>query len=99
MDEKAINFNNAKNGSIMKSPVSVKSEKVELNGVAEEDNETVSLLATRKGGLSKKSEKRSLKVQWNDKDGNKLAEVLEFQPSDESDSDDEESDSCVCAIM
>lgn len=90
---------NVKNGSINKPLVSVESEKVELNGETEKDNETESLLPSRRGGLSKKSGKPRLKVQWNDKNGNKLAEVLEFQPSDDSDSDDEDSDSCACAIM
>lgn len=90
---------NVKNGSINKPLVSVESEKVELNGETEKDNETECLLPSRRGGLSKKSGKPRLKVQWNDKNGNKLAEVLEFQPSDDSDSDDEDSDSCACAIM
>ncbi|MCE3215261.1 hypothetical protein HAX54_001507 [Datura stramonium] len=53
----------------------------------------------RKGGLSKKTAKPKRKVQWNDINGNKLTEVLEFQPSDASDSDDDESDSCICIIM
>lgn len=56
----------------------------------------------RRGGMSRKSEKTRKvprKVQWNDRNGRKLTEVLEFQPSDASDSDDEESDSCVCSIM
>ncbi|THG16048.1 hypothetical protein TEA_028947 [Camellia sinensis var. sinensis] len=71
---------NVKKGSINKPLVSVESEKVELNGETEKDNETESLLPSRRGGLSKKSGKPRLKVQWNDKNGNKLAEVLEFQP-------------------
>ncbi|KAA8527801.1 hypothetical protein F0562_035330 [Nyssa sinensis] len=53
----------------------------------------------RKGGILRKSEKPRRKVQWNDKNGNKLAEVLEFETSDVSDSDDETSDSCICTIM
>ncbi|CAA6666476.1 unnamed protein product [Spirodela intermedia] len=40
------------------------------------------------------------KVRWNDRHGNKLAEVLEFQPSDNSDSEaDDYGDSCICAVM
>lgn len=49
-----------------------------VNG--EEDSESNSLLPPRRGGMSRKSEKTRLKVQWNDKNGNKLAEVMEFYP-------------------
>lgn len=49
-----------------------------VNGV--EESESNSLLPPRRGGISRKSEKTRLKVQWNDKNGNKLAEVLEFYP-------------------
>ncbi|KAH7669753.1 ssDNA-binding transcriptional regulator domain-containing protein [Dioscorea alata] len=38
------------------------------------------------------------KVTWNDVNGNKLVEVLEFYPSDTSDSEDEQDD-CVCTII
>ncbi|XP_019228296.1 PREDICTED: uncharacterized protein LOC109209480 [Nicotiana attenuata] len=66
----------------------------------DEDDETKALLLPcKKGGLSKDKGKPKRKVQWNDTNGNKLAEVLEFQPSDVSDSDDDESDSCICRIM
>ncbi|KAK2643742.1 hypothetical protein Ddye_018937 [Dipteronia dyeriana] len=65
----------------------------------EEYSESNSLLPPRKGGMSRKSDKTRRKVQWNDRNGNKLVEVLEFEPSDASDSDDEESDSCICTIM
>lgn len=52
------------------------------NGISKEDDddETKLLLLPSKGGLSKKSGKPRLKVQWNDRNGDKLAEVLEFQP-------------------
>ncbi|GFZ10719.1 hypothetical protein Acr_22g0001170 [Actinidia rufa] len=53
---------------------------MESNGEVQEDKETVSLLPSRRGGLSKKAGRPRLKVQWNDKDGNKLAEIVEFQP-------------------
>lgn len=71
------------------------------HGICKEDNddETQLLLPPLKGGLSKKSGKPRLKVQWNDKNGDKLAEVLEFQPSEASDSDEEEGDGCFCRIM
>lgn len=77
----------------------VKYQNVLLNKFSEEDFESEFLLPPKKGGLSKKSGKPGRKVQWNDKNGNKLAEVLEFQPSDESESDDELSVSCFCTVM
>jgi hypothetical protein len=51
-----------------------------LNKVSEVDDESRSLLLPKRGGLSKNSGKPRMKVQWNDKNGDKLAEVLEFQP-------------------
>ncbi|PSR97940.1 GTPase [Actinidia chinensis var. chinensis] len=99
MDKKSKDFNNVKNSSISKPLVSGDPEKMESNGEVQEDKETVSLLPSRRGGLSKKAGRPRLKVQWNDKDGNKLAEIVEYQPSDTSDSDDEDSDSCMCVIM
>lgn len=65
----------------------------------EEDSELNSLLPPKKGGMPKKSDKIRRKVQWNDKNGNKLVEVVEFEPSDISDSEDDNSDSCICTIM
>lgn len=65
----------------------------------EEDETTTLLVPPRRGGLSRKVDKQQRKVMWNDNNGNKLAQVLEYQPSDVSDSDDEESDSCLCRIM
>ncbi|KAH0640468.1 hypothetical protein KY285_037054 [Solanum tuberosum] len=52
-----------------------------LNGGKDEDDESKALLPSRKGGLSKKIAKPKRKVQWNDTNGNKLTEVLEFEPS------------------
>ncbi|KAE9619200.1 hypothetical protein Lalb_Chr02g0150621 [Lupinus albus] len=53
--------------------------------------------------MSRKSEKghktRRKKVQWNDKNGNKLVEVLEYEPSDVSDSENGVDDSCMCTIL
>ncbi|KAL3507574.1 hypothetical protein ACH5RR_032956 [Cinchona calisaya] len=78
----------------------VNTQNLALRGEKDECDESQLLLpSSNKGGLSKKSGKPRRKVQWNDKNGNKLAEVLEFQPSDASDSDDEESDACFCRIM
>ncbi|OMO95367.1 hypothetical protein COLO4_15946 [Corchorus olitorius] len=62
-------------------------------------SESNSLLPPKKGGMSRKTEKTRRKVQWNDNNGNKLAEILEFEPSDVSDSDEEDSDACICVIM
>ncbi|KAM1742960.1 hypothetical protein ACFX12_012891 [Malus domestica] len=75
------------------------SQKVEENVNGDEDSESNSLLPPRRGGMSRKSNKTRRKVQWNDRNGNKLVEVLEFEPSDVSDSDDEDADSCICIIM
>lgn len=58
----------------------VDSKTVLLNGERKEDDETASLLPPRKGGLSRKLGKPQRKVQWKDSNGNKLTEVLEFQP-------------------
>ncbi|KAF3968693.1 hypothetical protein ACB098_02G091400 [Castanea mollissima] len=88
------------NGCKSEVPCTVESPKVEdqhVNG--EQDSESNSLLPPRRDEMLRKSEKTRRKVQWNDKNGNKLAEVLEFDPSDASDSDDEDSDSCICTIM
>lgn len=65
----------------------------------DEENESKKLLLPKKGGLRKKSGKKHRRVQWNDRNGHKLTEVLEYQPSDGSDSEDEDSDSCLCNIM
>ena len=60
---------------------SLEGRKVEdRNG--EDDSDSNSLLPLRKGGISRKSDKtyRKRKVQWNDRIGNKLVEVLEYEP-------------------
>ncbi|KAM5553290.1 hypothetical protein ABKV19_025487 [Rosa sericea] len=75
------------------------SGKVEERANGDEDSESNSLLPPRKGGMSRKTNKPRRKVQWNDRNGNKLVEVLEYEPSDVSDSDDEDADSCICVIM
>lgn len=52
------------------------------------------------GGMAQKGRRRpNRRVQWKDRHGKKLTEVLEFQPSDSSDSDDEYLDTCMCSIM
>ncbi|XP_075516491.1 uncharacterized protein LOC142551246 isoform X1 [Primulina tabacum] len=78
---------------------SLGSDGVILNGECDVDDDSQLLLPSKKGGLLKKSGKPKRKVQWLDRDGSKLAEILEFQPSDVSDSDEEDSDSCLCRII
>ena len=52
---------------------------VHANGKGDCDSN--SLLALQRGGMSRNSDtKTRRKVQWNDKNGNKLAEVLEYEP-------------------
>lgn len=92
--------NDGTNGSDSKIVSNGESQKGVMNGERDEDDESKSLLLPRRGGLSKKSQKRPRKVQWNDTNGHNLTEVLEYQPSEDSDSDDDEdSDSCICNIM
>lgn len=98
MDVRGNDLNGCcKENPIMDS-VDPKTEKL-INGGEEEDSDCDSLLPPRSGGMSRKSDKIRRKVQWNDKNGNKLVEILEFEPSDVSDSDDEDSDSCICTLM
>ncbi|KAE8735985.1 Actin-related protein 2/3 complex subunit 2 [Hibiscus syriacus] len=79
----------------------IDSPKVERLTDGENYSESNTLLPPKKGGILRKSERTDRKVQWNDKNGNKLAEIIVFEPSDASDSDDEDSDSdsCICIIM
>ncbi|KAK9672944.1 hypothetical protein RND81_12G136200 [Saponaria officinalis] len=63
------------------------------------DDESQRLLQPKNCGILKDVAKIERKVQWNDSNGNKLAEVVEFQLSDVSDTDDDVSDSCSCAVM
>ncbi|KAL9688344.1 hypothetical protein QQ045_032765 [Rhodiola kirilowii] len=76
-------------------------DSVEIQDVVEgmEVDEKELLLPPRKGGMSRKVDKTRRKVQWNDRNGHSLVQVLEFEPSDQSDSDDEDLDSCICTIM
>ncbi|KAL2555973.1 Hexose carrier protein hex6 [Forsythia ovata] len=65
----------------------MESPKVGLNWESEGEDESRTFLPSKKGGLSKKSGKPRRRVQWFDKNGNKLAENLEFQPRLISESD------------
>ncbi|KAJ0966528.1 hypothetical protein J5N97_023445 [Dioscorea zingiberensis] len=78
---------------------------VELDGVdkGEDDGDvdgTRSLPTSAMNGDMPGEQSKSLgrKVTWNDLNGNKLVEVLEFYPSDTSDSEDERDD-CICTII
>lgn len=96
MDAKTKGVDGDENNKILHS---LGSDNVILNGESDVDDDSQSLLPSKKDGLFKKSGKPKRKVQWLDRDGSKLAEILEFQPSDVSDSDEEDSDSCLCRIM
>ncbi|KAF8053024.1 hypothetical protein N665_1475s0007 [Sinapis alba] len=81
--------------------VSLKSSEVE-DQVCEEEEESESqclLPPPRKGGMSTSSDKIKRTVQWTDNKGDNLAEVLVYEPSEVSDSDDDDSDACICTIM
>ncbi|KAE8688404.1 Actin-related protein 2/3 complex subunit 2 [Hibiscus syriacus] len=78
----------------------IDSPKVEAHTNGDDYSESNTLLPPKRGGIARKSEKPKRKVQWNDRNGNKLAEILVFEPRDVSDSDEEsDSDSCICTIM
>lgn len=81
--------------------VSVDSKEEGVDKGENEDTEANSpLRPAANGGLPGKALRRSRrKVQWNDHNGKKLVEVLEFQPSDSSDSESEYGDPCICAVM
>lgn len=59
---------------------SLESPKIVVIEESDGDDESKALLLSDNGGLPKKSEKPKRKVQWLDKNGDKLAEILEFQP-------------------
>ncbi|XP_010262421.1 PREDICTED: uncharacterized protein LOC104600948 isoform X2 [Nelumbo nucifera] len=76
MDKEVANPNSCKN----KLSAKIESQKFVIRSDRDEDNESSSLLSPRRGGMSKKPRKARRKVQWNDRNGNNLVEVLEFQP-------------------
>ncbi|KAJ0240147.1 hypothetical protein HA466_0228230 [Hirschfeldia incana] len=80
--------------------VSLKSSEVEEQISEEEESESQCLLPPpRKGGMSRSTDKIKRTVQWNDIKGDNLAEVLVYEPSEVSDIDEDDSDSCICTIM
>jgi hypothetical protein len=68
------------NNYIMDNKPVVACVKVEDHVNGEDDSDSNSLLPPRKGCMSRNCDKIRRKVQWNDKNGNKLAEVLEYEP-------------------
>lgn len=59
----------------------VDSEKVENHADDREDySDSNTLLPPRRGGMSRSPKRVRRKVQWNDNNGNKLTEVLIFEP-------------------
>ncbi|CAL9218996.1 unnamed protein product [Arabidopsis halleri] len=48
---------------------------------------------------STEAEKREKKVQWVDVIGKELAEIREFEPSEEDDIDSDRGKTCVCVIL
>lgn len=68
------------NGCQRKPLNTTECEKFENETNGEEYSETKALLSPRRGGTARISDKTRRKVQWNDKNGKKLAEVLEFEP-------------------
>lgn len=77
MDPDVRNSEKHKSSKIDAESVSQK----ENGGVEREgDEESDALLSPRRGGMSKRPRSVRRKVQWNDRNGNKLFEVLEFQP-------------------
>ena len=97
MDNDVKETNGLNNKPLLAEETSVVENNIIDDG--EDYSESNSLLPPRRGGMSKNCDKVRRKVQWNDNNGNKLVEILEFEPSDVSDSDEEDSDSCICIIM
>ncbi|CAH8389301.1 unnamed protein product [Eruca vesicaria subsp. sativa] len=85
--------------------VSLKSSEVEDQVCEEEEEEEEEsekqclLPPPRKGGMSRSTDKIKRTVQWNDNKGDNLAEVLVYEPSEVSDAEDDDSDSCICTII
>ncbi|KAM0919867.1 hypothetical protein ACQ4PT_008005 [Festuca glaucescens] len=106
MDRRTFRSNSCNGGgkSLAAPPFSVSrtSSAPAAPGSKDDVGERKALLPPRRpeGGTARKGQKKpKRRVQWKDTHGKKLVEVLEFQPSDSSDSDDEYLDTCICAIM
>lgn len=68
------------NGHKNKNLGTIDSQKDEDHSEGEDYSESNSLLPPKKGGMSRNLDKTRRKVQWNDNHGNKLVEILEFEP-------------------
>ncbi|XP_045808159.1 uncharacterized protein LOC123902476 [Trifolium pratense] len=101
MDTVSNKAANANSNGCMKKLVDVASsdcKKVEDHVNGKNDRDSNSLLPLpKRGGIARKLNKNCRRVQWNDTLGKKLVEVLEYELSDASDSEDD--DSCICSIM
>ncbi|KAK8548672.1 hypothetical protein V6N13_054550 [Hibiscus sabdariffa] len=69
------------NGHKNTSFSSIDSAETEDHTDGEDYSESNALLVPKRGGMSRKSDKTRRNVQWNDRNGNKLVEILEFEPS------------------
>ncbi|KAL0414257.1 UNVERIFIED_CONTAM: hypothetical protein Sradi_1627400 [Sesamum radiatum] len=58
----------------------VESPEVVRNGESDVDDESQALLRSQESKVPKMPEKPRRKVQWLDRHGDKLAQILEFQP-------------------
>lgn len=75
-----MNHNGVKSDSISNGLNILESPKVVLIEEGDGDDESQALLGHDNSRLSNGSEKPKRKVQWMDRNGDKLAEILEFQP-------------------
>lgn len=75
-----MNHNGVKSDSISNGLNILESPKVVLIEEGDGDDESQALLGPDNSRLLNGSEKPKRKVQWMDRNGDKLAEILEFQP-------------------
>ncbi|KAK8980593.1 hypothetical protein V6N11_063193 [Hibiscus sabdariffa] len=71
---------NDRNGHKNETSGTIDSPKLEDHTDGDDYSDSNNLLPPRKGGISRKSEKTERKVQWNDRNGNNLAEIIVFEP-------------------
>lgn len=65
---------------VEESLVQLSPPKVEADISKDEDDESNSLLSIQEGQAPRRPSNPRRKVQWNDRNGHKLVEILEFQP-------------------
>jgi len=82
MDDIVTKKDNA-NGSVNKPVASLNFKKVEdhghVNGKNDSDSNSL-LTLPKRGGMTRKLDKTCRRVQWTDTIGNKLVEVLKYEP-------------------